>query len=390
MASGRKVAILQTAFLGDTLLSIPLVKALLQHEVQRDAILLICRKGLGEFFGALDLFDQVLEVEKGNASSYRQAMQELESWWDSASSRILLSPHESPRSRIWAARLRMRGMLRSAMGAKKDVQVIGFRTQPFGVLSAANSHSVTRPMELPEALRQLALLQADVFASAEIWRERLRGFRLDQSAGKGGVSASGKLMEVPEWASMALPRFTNLKRDQNRVVLAPGSVWKTKQWTKEGFAQVGREAVLKGFTIELVGTKDERPLCEEIVNLLLESLRLENSSLNKDDLNSRVLNHAGQCSLLQTSEILAAARRAFVNDSGAMHLAALGDTPTVAFFGPTVLDFGYRPWSNRAIVLEPTEPLKCRPCGKHGGEKCPIGTHECMKSIRPERATSFF
>jgi heptosyltransferase-2 len=68
------------------------------------------------------------------------------------------------------------------------------------------------------------------------------------------------------------------------------------------------------------------------------------------------------------------------NDSGAMHLASVAEVPTVAIFGPTVLEFGYQPWNNMSAVVENKE-INCRPCGKHGHEKCPIGTHVCMTSI---------
>lgn len=383
MSSGRKIAILQTAFLGDTLLSVPLAKALLQHEVARDGLLLICRKGLGEFFRALEIFDQVLEVEKGAASSYDLAMRDLESWWASASSRVLLSPHESPRSRVWAARLKMRAQFRSSMGANRNLEVIGYRSQPFGIFSSMYSKAITRPMALPEALRQLALLQANTFLTSDLWRERLAGFALDQGTGRGGVASDGSLMAVPEWASMKLSRFSGRGRDAKRIAMAPGSVWKTKQWTTEGFSAVAGAALSRGFSIDLVGTKDERGLCEEIVS----QIGCQIAESHGSDI-SRVRNLAGELSLLETTEVLALANQAFVNDSGAMHLAALAETPIVSFFGPTVLDFGYRPWSNSAFVLEPEEKLACRPCGKHGGQSCPIGTHECMKSIRPERAIS--
>jgi heptosyltransferase-2 len=63
-----------------------------------------------------------------------------------------------------------------------------------------------------------------------------------------------------------------------------------------------------------------------------------------------------------------------------MHLAATSETPSVVIFGPTILEFGFRPWQDRVFVVE-THGLACRPCGKHGHKKCPIGTHICMKQI---------
>jgi heptosyltransferase-2 len=64
-----------------------------------------------------------------------------------------------------------------------------------------------------------------------------------------------------------------------------------------------------------------------------------------------------------------------------MHMAALSGLPTVAAFGPTTLDLGYRPWSASAAVAQ--RDLPCRPCGKHGAERCPINSHACMAGLSP-------
>jgi len=57
-------------------------------------------------------------------------------------------------------------------------------------------------------------------------------------------------------------------------------------------------------------------------------------------------------------------------------------TPLVSIFGPTTPSQGYTPWNKKSRVVE--IPLDCRPCGAHGHNKCPIGTHDCMKKISPE------
>jgi heptosyltransferase-2 len=75
------------------------------------------------------------------------------------------------------------------------------------------------------------------------------------------------------------------------------------------------------------------------------------------------------------------------NDSGAQHLAGLVGTPTVSIFGPTVPQQGFVPWNPNVQLIE-NKNLKCRPCGKHGPESCPIGTHECMNSIKPDQVLS--
>ena len=64
------------------------------------------------------------------------------------------------------------------------------------------------------------------------------------------------------------------------------------------------------------------------------------------------------------------------------HIAASLQRPVLCIFGPTVLDFGFRPWNDKSQVVE--EALLCRPCGPHGHARCPLGHHNCMKKIKAE------
>lgn len=311
---------------------------------------MVCRRGLGSFFLGLGLFKEVIEVEKGQAESYHSARKKL------AGVRLLISPHESPRSKIMALRLRVDG-----------VSTVGYSG---GLLSQlAYTESRPRPMHLPEALRQLALLEneSDLW-STSLWRSRLAEFSKQQGA-SGGRTATGELMPVPDWASMQLDLFSDLIRTDT-VVLAPGSVWATKRWTPSGFAEVGAAMLERGYAIKLVGTPAERDICQTVA-----------AHIRKLTLVGNIENHAGEMDLMQTARTIAGARFAVTNDSGAMHIAAMVGTPVVGVFGPTVLDFGYRPWALNAKVIQPESVLKCRPCGKHGARKCPIGTHECMTGI---------
>lgn len=349
------IAILQTAFLGDTLLSIPLVKALKQRGF---SVTLLCRTGFAELFRATGLFENVIEIEKGTASSYRKARRHLEEVWSDSPTRILLSPHESPRSKLFALGLRASG---------SATHTVGFRDRQFsfGLSRWAYTHQVDRPMQLPEALRQMALLTAPCFEDHEECSQKLADSLRAQEK-PGGRDSSGNLLSVPSWASMQidLPRLMTKTESRPFAVLAPGSVWRTKQWTEEGFIEIGKRLAATGRQIVVTGSKEESALCERVARTI----------------GPAAASRAGTSSLLETAQMMAAADVAVVNDSGSMHLAALSGTPAVAIFGPTVLDFGYRPWSQESQVVEPSEPLSCRPCGLHGSQVCPIGTHICMKN----------
>ena len=360
--ASRQIAILQTAFLGDTLLSIPLAK---QLALRGERLALICRKGYGGLFLGTRLFETVIEIEKGSSVSYRSAQDELNIWWSASSERILLSPHESPRSKMFAMGLRLKGEATATVG-------YGDRGFAQGPSFAAYTHRISRPMDLPEAIRQLALLQADIFADSKVWKKRVSDFANDQGR-PGGRKKDGGLMPVPEWAEMKIeglgaPRAGRTLLKEKVAVLSPGSVWRTKQWTEDGYIEIGKRLSSAGYQVVVTGTKNEAELCDRIVFAVGEGAR----------------STAGETTLLETIHQIAIAEVAVVNDSGGMHMAAIAGTPVVAIFGPTILDFGYRPWSNEARVLEPG-PLACRPCGLHGSQVCPIGTHICMRSTSSER-----
>ncbi len=343
------ITILQTAFLGDTLLTIPLAKAL---RAEGHELTLVCRQGLGSFLSTLGLFKSVIEIEKGRSASYAAARRQL------GKTELLISPHLSTRSKIFALGLRLGG-----------VQTIGYSGDVFSLL--AYSKSRPRPMQLPEALRQLALLEINSgLWNAALWASRINEFTAQQGAA-GGLTQGGQLMPVPEWASMQLELFPGQLRRQT-VVLAPGSVWATKRWTQDGFAEVGAKMLERGYAVELVGTRDEREICDSVAARIR---RLTTVGF--------IGNRAGEIDLLQTARVIAEASFAVANDSGAMHLAAVVGTPVIGVFGPTVLDFGYRPWAINAntVVVQPKAKLSCRPCGKHGARECPLGTHECMIGI---------
>jgi heptosyltransferase-2 len=347
--------------LGDLLLGIPSFKAL-RARYPDDELVLYCRAGLGGLMRRLGVVDRTIEVDKSSPESLANAARELRG----LEFETLFVPHESFRSAMLVAKVK----------AKRK---IGYRRW-FNVGLLADR--VERPMHLPEALRQLALLAP----LDPVWTERLASYASAQKLDGGQLSES-ELAPVPEWADMSVPALVNLKssiyKDRSMdarisekvrgligshvgeiVCIAPGSVWPTKQWTRDGFASVASDYRSRGFKVFVLGAPDEKEVCGEVAA------------------SSGAISLAGVASLYESAEILALSKLLICNDSGAMHLAAAAVTPTISVFGPTVLEFGYRPWQNGARVVQvPRAELKCRPCGKHGAKTCPIGTHACMKNI---------
>jgi len=148
------------------------------------------------------------------------------------------------------------------------------------------------------------------------------------------------------------------------VAVAPGSAWATKRWTVDGYG-----ALLRGLGAQLGAT----PL------LLGAPGDAEYATAVHHAAGGVGVNLVGQTDL---GMLVAAIDRSLVlvtNDSAPMHLAVARGTPVVAIFGPTTPAQGYGPYTDRALVVE--RELPCRPCSRHGGARCPIGTHACMKEI---------
>ena len=116
--------------------------------------------------------------------------------------------------------------------------------------------------------------------------------------------------------------------DGDFTVLAPYARWGTKQWP--GFPEL---AVRLTGPLVLVGGPGDRAAA-----LALAA---------RDP--ARIRNAAGVLSLPETAALIARARVVVANDSLALHLATAVGRPVVAVFGPTVPGFGFGPLSGEVV-----------------------------------------
>lgn len=157
---------------------------------------------------------------------------------------------------------------------------------------------------------------------------------------------------------------------ENYLVIAPSSVWYTKQFPKEKWVEFLAK-LPASYTVFYIGAPDDSPYIE---------------GLRKDS--PQHINLAGRISLLQSALLMEGAKRVFVNDSAPLHLASAVQAKTTAIFCSTVTDFGYFPLSPDSVVIEEKIQLDCRPCGLHGKNACPLGHFQCALSIDTNRLVS--
>jgi heptosyltransferase I len=151
--------------------------------------------------------------------------------------------------------------------------------------------------------------------------------------------------------------------DKPLAAIAPGTIWETKHWSSEGFAQVARHLVQRNFAVVLIGSKAECGVCRQVA----ESA-------------PGVANLAGLTTLSELAAIVRRAAICITNDSGPMHLAVALDRPVVSVFGPTdPLWIG--PYRRPGSVLSAS--LACSPCYLRQLSRCPH-RHACMRGISAE------
>jgi len=322
------VAIVQTAFIGDVILATPLVEAA-RASRPGDTVVCVVRAGCDALLGNNPFVDEIVvwdkhESGRGLGGVWRIARRLRELGVTTA-----LVPHRSLRSAL-AVRL-------SGAGER-----IGFAKGGGALL---HSVRVPYPNGVHEVERNLAL------ARAAGWKHE--GFR-------PAVFPGERDRTIVDDIVAGMDPF---------CVLAPGSVWPTKMWPAEYYAEAGAAFVEKGFRVILSGGPDDEPVCRFIAGRI-----------------TGAVNTCGILTLRQSADLYRRSAFVLTGDTAPQHLAAAAGARVFSIFGPTVRIFGFWPYSDRGTVIE--ESVDCRPCGMHGHRACPEKHHDCMRKVTPERVVA--
>lgn len=324
--------VVQTAFLGDLFLSIPLLRSI-RAAYPNDKIVLICKKGLGDYFLKENFVDVILEVKKNSRSDYSDVKKEL----NKLKIHNLFCVHRSIRSQLFCWQVKA--------GCK-----IGFKSF---LAKFIFNKVVEFKNSWPEPFRQLWIMSAvDFILKTEMLQKDWS--YLNKSKNNFDMNP------LPEKYLNSSVKNSTAKK----ICLFPGSVWATKKWTEIGFCEVGDYFLKQGYEVYLMGGPDEQEICQRIhAKLPL----------------AQVL--AGQKTIMESIEFIKLCDLVVCNDSAPAHMAASVATDVVAIFGPTTLNLGFRPWTDRVKIVQ-NKSLNCRPCGKHGHHECPLQHHHCMTEIK--------
>lgn len=322
-----KILILHTAFIGDIVLSTPLIKKI-KDIYPESKITFVTTPSGAQILKNNPNLSEIISYDKRGAHRGLKGILELGKRLRRENFNLVITPHRYLRSSIlsWLTRAPVRKGYSNASGASLYTEKIKYNVE---------KHEVEKLLSfLPEnPLKQDKDYNVEIFPGIE---EKLR-----------------------------VDEFLKEYKGKKIITIAPGSRWFTKKWPLEYFNKIIENLESSSEVTQIIiGGQEEKLL---------------NVRLGKN-----VLDLRGKTSLLDLGEILKRSELVLTNDSSPIHIAsAFKNCHILGIFGPTVKKIGFFPWSKNSEVLE-IQDLPCRPCSIHGGEKCPQGHFKCMIEIKPE------
>ena len=329
--SARRIVVLQTSFLGDSLLTLPLLRRI-KDSLPHATLAVLTLPKHAEVFRGNDWVDEVILDDKHGEHGGMTGPWKIAALLREKSFDLAVIPHRSLRSALiaWLAGIPRR---------------VGF---------AASAGS---------------FLLTDRVPFSWLAHDLERNLALAKPLGGGAAPAQDEERYIaPPRPSTALTKLLNGAglSDADRLVgVHPGAAWNTKRWDSARFAELCRRLAQTGLKPVLVGGPADAALGAEIA-----------AASGAADL-------TGKTDLADLKALMGRLSLFVTNDSGPMHLAAAAGVPVVAVFGATTRELGFFPYGERHRVVEAA--LACRPCGLHGGRACPEGHFLCMRLITVDR-----
>lgn len=339
MKLNPKILIIQTAYLGDVILTLPVVQNI-KKQLPEAEIDFMSIPQTEDVLKNNPHISNLVVYDKRGKSKFAN-LREIISKVRKSKYNIIVSPHRSFRS----------ALITHFSGAKIR---IGFNRNSISnllthrVTYLNNAHEIFRNLELVKAIPGINLtpenqiLKPELFPSKE--DEKYIANILDSEHSIHSMHST---------------------HSTGSIVLAPCSKWYTKQLTKSKSAEIIRSLNKAGFTVILIGGKDDKVYCDD---------------LEKELSGSRLVNLCGKLTPLQSKAVIEKSECMISVDSAAAHIGASTGTPVVQIYGSTVPVFGFYPLTSKNVIIE-NRTLSCRPCTNHGRNSCPLKHFKCIDEL---------
>lgn len=320
----KKILIIQTASIGDVILSTGLAEKLHQYYPEATIHFLV-KKGMESLFSGHPFIKEVLVWDKKH-QKYRNLFRLLQ--------QIRHSKYDAV---INVQRFLASGLLTGLSGARFRS---GFDKNPMSFLfNPSIKHLIgEKALALHETERNQRLIAA--ITDYKAMPPRL-------------------YPEAKDFEAVKAYKATRY------VCIAPASLWNTKQFPAEKWVELITR-LPENFSVYLLGAPSDKDLCTRIIH-----------EANHEG----VVDLSGKLTLLQSAALIKDAQMNYVNDSAPLHLASATNASVTAVFCSTVPEFGFGPLSDHATIIQTELKLSCRPCGIHGHAECPEKHFNCAQTI---------
>lgn len=332
----RKILVRATNWLGDSVMSVPALQALREHNPKAQ-ISILARPWVAGLYGRESFCDELIPYEAPRG-------------WKGLGDKRRLAATLKAR-KFDCALLLQNAFEAAALARLANIPIrIGYDRDARGWL-------LTHPIPLPESgeiPRHQRFYYLELLKRAKL----IPGYADIATIRLGGTTAA---------AIKGREHLKNAGIMGSVIGVSPGAAYGgAKRWLPERFAEaavaIARE---RSSHVAIFGSKDEAAICHLVFQQVISA-------------GVACHNFGGITPLNEFIEIAAACELFLTNDSGAMHVASALGVPTVVVFGATD-DEATGPTGAWSRVIR--QPVDCSPCLLR---ECPID-HRCMTGVAAGR-----
>lgn len=324
MSDQKKIVLLQTAFLGDCILTLPLVEKLAGSDTRKKIDVLTSRRG-SDVFMSSPFVESVIVMDKSSRSmrSITNTANQLKQHHYTH----LYSCHRSLRTSLIS--------LFSAIPSRT-----GFANSVF---SFVYHKTVPYRKDIHEAGRNLLL------------------------AGEVPEKLPFPVMHESEPHPVSEEFYKFRSRFERVAAIAIGSVWQTKKYPLDSYRELCSLLRKKKYGVLLIGGSPDAA----------------EAGIIEAENEESVFNVTGKLSLSESVWVLKRSDILVTNDSAPTHLGVAADIPVLTLYCSTVPGFGFYPYNSGSRFLS-VQDIPCKPCGIHGYRECPEKHFRCGTMLSPQ------